>query len=59
LKIFCSGINKYKGENKLLIKAGIKRAKGVVCVLPSEAENVYVILTAKELNQHIYYIPLR
>lgn len=39
-----------------MIKAGIKRAKGVVCVLPSDAENLYVILTAKELNQHSYII---
>ena len=38
-------------QDKVLIEAGIKRAKGVVCVLPSDAENLYVILTAKELNQ--------
>lgn len=47
----------YKGDatqDKVLIEAGIKRAKGVVCVLPSDAENLYVILTAKELNQKIY-----
>lgn len=43
-------------QDKILIKAGIKRAKGVVCVLPSDAENLYVILTAKELNQQVYII---
>lgn len=41
-------------QDKVLIEAGIKRAKGIVCVLPSDAENLYVILTAKELNQQIY-----
>lgn len=47
----------FKGDatqDKVLIAAGIKRAKGIVCVLPSDAENLYVILTAKELNQQIY-----
>lgn len=43
-------------QDKILIEAGIKRAKGVVCVLPSDAENLYVILTAKELNQQVYII---
>ena len=49
----------FKGDatqDKVLIEAGIKRAKGVVCVLPSDAENLYVILTAKELNQQVYII---
>ena len=49
----------FKGDatqDKILIEAGIKRAKGIVCVLPSDAENLYVILTAKELNQQIYII---
>ena len=49
----------FKGDatqDKILIEAGIKRAKGIVCVLPSDAENLYVILTAKELNQQVYII---
>ena len=41
-------------QDKVLLGAGIKRAKGIICVLPSDAENLYVILTAKELNQNIY-----
>jgi voltage-gated potassium channel len=41
-------------QDKTLIEAGIKRAKGIICVLPSDAENLYVILTAKELNQNIF-----
>jgi voltage-gated potassium channel len=43
-------------HDKVLIAAGIKRAKGIVCVLPSDAENLYVILTAKDLNQQIHII---
>jgi len=49
----------FKGDatdDKSLIRAGIKRAKGVVCVLSSDAENLYVILTAKELNPEAYII---
>ena len=49
----------YKGDStqdKSLINAGIKRAKGIVCVLPTDAENLYVILTAKELNPDIYIL---
>lgn len=49
--IYCKGD---ATQDKTLIDAGIKRAKGIVCVLPSDAENLYVILTAKELNQNIY-----
>jgi len=41
-------------QDKVLLAAGIKRAKGIICVLPSDAENLYVILTAKELNNNIY-----
>jgi voltage-gated potassium channel len=43
-------------EDKVLISAGIKRAKGLVCVLPTDAENLYVILSAKELNPDIYIL---
>jgi voltage-gated potassium channel len=49
----------YKGDatqDKTLIAAGIKRARGIVCALPSDAQNLYVILTAKELNPDIYIL---
>lgn len=49
--IYCKGD---ATQDKVLIAAGIKRAKGIICVLPSDAENLYVILTAKELNQKIF-----
>jgi voltage-gated potassium channel len=37
-------------EEETLLNAGIKEAKGLVSVLDSDASNVYVVLTAKELN---------
>jgi voltage-gated potassium channel len=43
-------------HDKCLIGAGIKRARGIVCVLPSDAQNLYVILTAKELNPKIWIL---
>jgi voltage-gated potassium channel len=43
-------------HDKSLIDAGIKRAKGIVCVLPTDAQNLYVILTAKELNPDIWVL---
>jgi len=43
-------------DDTSLIQSGIRRAKGVVCVLSSDAENLYVILTAKELNPHVYIL---
>lgn len=43
-------------HDKSLIDAGIKRARGIVCVLPTDAQNLYVILTAKELNPRIWVL---
>lgn len=51
--IFCKGDATL---DKTLLEAGIKRAKGIVCTLPTDAENIYVILTAKELNPDIYIL---
>lgn len=51
--IYCKGDATH---DKTLLEAGIKRAKGVICVLPSDAENLYVILTAKELHPNIYIL---
>ena len=58
-KIEDEGFVYYKGnatDDKSLIDAGIKRAKGVVCALPTDAENLYVILTAKELKNDLFIL---
>lgn len=39
-----------------LIKAGIKRAKGLVAVLATDADNVFLVLTARELNPDIHIV---
>jgi voltage-gated potassium channel len=51
--VYCKGDATH---DKTLLEAGIKRARGVICVLPSDAENLYVILTAKELNRDVYIL---
>lgn len=43
-------------EDRFLLAAGIERARGIVCVLPTDAENLYVILAAKELNPRIFIL---
>jgi voltage-gated potassium channel len=58
-KIEDEGFLCYHGDStndKSLLEAGIKQAKGIVCVLPTDAENLYVILTAKELNPGVFVL---
>ncbi|HUU41981.1 MAG TPA: potassium channel protein [Desulfatiglandales bacterium] len=43
-------------EEETLVKAGIERAKGLVSVVSSDAENVYISLTARGLNPRLYII---
>jgi voltage-gated potassium channel len=37
-------------RDSTLIDAGIERAKGLISVLPSDAENLYVVLSARGMN---------
>lgn len=39
-----------------LLDAGIERAKAIITTLPSDSENLYVVLTAKELCEEILII---
>ncbi|MBU1713923.1 MAG: potassium channel family protein, partial [Proteobacteria bacterium] len=41
-------------DEENLIKAGIKTAKGLVAVLATDAENVFLVLTARQLNPNLY-----
>ncbi|HUI45290.1 MAG TPA: NAD-binding protein [Nitrospirota bacterium] len=43
-------------EDEALLKAGIKRAKGLVSVVTSDTENVYITLTARGLNPDLYIL---
>ncbi|WP_457755715.1 potassium channel family protein [Thermodesulfatator indicus] len=43
-------------QEEVLKKAGIERAKGLISVLRSDADNVYITLTARGLNPNLYII---
>lgn len=40
-------------EDEVLIQAGIRRAAGLVCALPSDKDNLFIVITAKSLNPSI------
>ena len=49
----------FKGDatqDDTLLKAGIKRAKGLVSVVTSDSENVYITLTARGLNSDLFIL---
>lgn len=43
-------------DDELLLRAGIKNAKALITTLPSDSENLFVVLTAKELNKKMQVI---
>ncbi|NDP21767.1 MAG: TrkA family potassium uptake protein [Paludibacter sp.] len=43
-------------NDDVLLQAGIKRAKILISVLPSDAENLFVTLSAKDLNNKVKVI---
>ena len=43
-------------DDAVLIKAGIKRAKGLISVAPTDEENVFITLTAKDLNPNLFVV---
>lgn len=43
-------------EDKVLIAAGIKRAKGLIAVTATDEENVFIVLTARGLNPDLYIV---
>lgn len=43
-------------EDEVLIEAGVERARGLVAVVASDADNVYITLTARELNPNIFIL---
>ncbi len=53
------GYTAYQGDATLddtLLKVGIERAMCIVAALPSDAENLYIVLSAKTLNSEIRVI---
>ncbi|NVN90592.1 MAG: potassium channel protein [Desulfuromonadales bacterium] len=43
-------------QDETLLKAGIKRAKGLISVVTSDSENVYITLTARGLNADLFIL---
>jgi voltage-gated potassium channel len=43
-------------QEEALIEAGIERARGLVAVVSSDPENVYISLTARGLNPRLYIL---
>ncbi|MBW1776573.1 MAG: potassium channel protein [Deltaproteobacteria bacterium] len=43
-------------EEANLLKAGIKTAKGLVAALSSDADNVFLVLTARQLNPKLFIL---
>ncbi len=44
-------------DDELLIKAGIARASSLISGLPNDAANVFITLTARNLNRDIQSLP--
>ena len=43
-------------EDEILEKAGVSNASGLIASLPNDADNVYVVLTAREMNPSLRII---
>jgi voltage-gated potassium channel len=49
----------YKGSalsDEVLEAVGIKRAKNLICALPDDADNLFVVLSARQLNKDIVIV---
>ena len=64
-KKILDGLDNYKNmiyivgdatSDDILNRAGVKRAKGLVATVNSDAENLFITLSAKELNPNIYVV---
>jgi len=49
-------INDDATSDEVLIEAGIERAKGVVTVVASDADNLFITMTARGLNPGVYIL---
>ena len=49
-------IEKEAADDEVLFEAGIERAKGVIACVDSDAENIFIALTARELRDDILIV---
>jgi voltage-gated potassium channel len=43
-------------HEETLLKAGLDKARGMVCTLSTDSDNVFTVLTARQLNERIYIV---
>ncbi len=43
-------------DEETLIESGIEKAKGLIVATPKDADNLYIIMTAKQINKSIYVL---
>lgn len=43
-------------EDEILIKAGMERASTLICALPSDADNLFIVLSARQINKNLKII---
>lgn len=43
-------------EDDTLLKAGIERASTLICALPSDADNLFIVLSARQMNKDLKII---
>lgn len=43
-------------DESILLRAGIKRAKGLIAALATDTDNVFLVLTARQLNPDVYIL---
>jgi voltage-gated potassium channel len=49
-------INGDATREDILLEAGIERARGLIAVVSTDADNVYVVLTARSLNPNLFIV---
>ena len=49
-------INGEATEDEILLQAGVERARGIVCAVDSDSENIVITLSARELNPNVVII---
>jgi voltage-gated potassium channel len=43
-------------EDEILLKAGIERASTLICATPNDADNLFVVLSARQMNKNLKII---
>lgn len=43
-------------EDDVLLKSGIERASTLICATPNDADNLFIVLSARQMNKHLKII---